>query len=80
MKSGGGDDEVAKLQAEIDGVTRDTARLLLQPECDEAELWELDGRARELRARLREVARAQQQPRPHRVPAARSSGGMVSGG
>ena len=80
MKSGGSDDEVAKLQAETDAVTRDTARLLLQPEYDETELWELDGRARELRARLREVARVQQQPRSHRVLAARSSGGMVSGG
>lgn len=75
-----GGDDVARLQDELDRVTRETARLLLQPGCDDAELWALDERARELRQRLRSAAaRGAATPRPD-LAAVRGSGGMLSGG
>jgi len=76
-----GADELAALQGEFEQVTCETARLLLQADFDEEELWDLDARARELRQRIRSAAlRAAAMPRRKRVTVARCSGGMVSGG
>jgi hypothetical protein len=77
----GADGDVAQLEDEISRVTRDTARLVMQPGYVDSELWELDERARELRARLRSVA-ARPAPEPAARAAApvRSGGGSVSGG
>lgn len=50
------DEHVAELELELARVARSIARLLLQPRYDEAELAELDVRARELRERIRSAA------------------------
>ena len=74
------DDDVAQLQGELARVARDTASLLLQADFAESELWELDARARELRARIRAAA-IRREPEPElRVASTRSGGGLVSGG
>ena len=74
------DDDVAQLQGELAEVARDTARLLLQAGYAESDLLELDARAWELRARIREAAiRKAPEPEP-RVASIRSGGGLVSGG
>jgi hypothetical protein len=54
--------EVRQLREELAGVARETARLLLRPRYDEAELAELDVRARDLRARLRALAPPRREP------------------
>jgi len=46
-------EDVSELEQELARVARHIARLLLHPRYDEAELAELDVRARELRARIR---------------------------
>jgi hypothetical protein len=74
------DDDVARLQAELTQVARDTAGLLLQADYAASDLLELDARARELRARLRAAA-IRKAPEPElRVASIRSGGGLVSGG
>jgi hypothetical protein len=52
------DPEVQRLTEELAEVARETARLLLRPRYDEAELAELDVRARDLRTRLRALNRS----------------------
>ena len=49
-------DDVQRLTDELADVARATARLLLDPRYDEAELAELDFRARQLRASIREAS------------------------
>ena len=74
------DDDVAQLQRELAEVARDTAALLLQVDYAESELWELDARARELRARIRAAA-IRRDPDPElRIASILSGGGLVSGG
>jgi hypothetical protein len=74
------DNDVEQLQGELAEVARDTARLLLQADYAEPELLELDARAWELRARIREAV-VRRDPEPElRVVSIRSGGGLVSGG
>ena len=51
-----GSAHIRRLTEELAGVARETAQLLLNPRYDEAELAELDVRARQLRAAIRETA------------------------
>ena len=73
--------DLAQLQVELASVTRETARLLLDPEYDEEKLWELDLRARDLHARIRSAALADGRPpsAPAR-PAPHGSAPTLSGG
>jgi hypothetical protein len=76
-----GGEELATLQGELASVTRETARLLLDPEYEEEKLWDLDLRARELHARIRSAALADGRPPPAPVrPAPRGSAPTLSGG
>ncbi|HSU14138.1 hypothetical protein [Longimicrobium sp.] len=73
--------EAERLRDELAGVARQIARLLVQPRYDEAELAELDVRARDLRQQL---ARAMpphdvEGPPELRLPVS-YGGGLVSGG
>jgi hypothetical protein len=65
--------DLAHLQGELASVTRETARLLLDPEYEEEELWNLDLRARELHGRIRSAALADS--RPPRAPVHPAHGG-----
>lgn len=74
--------EVERVAQELASVARETARLLLRPRYDEAELAELDLRARELRGRLRAATleeRAKSEPPELRNPGEVRSQ-LVSGG
>jgi hypothetical protein len=72
--------EVQRLTRELATVAQDTARLLLCPRYDEAELAELDVRARELRARLVAAARDEHGATAPVVETRNTRGGLVSGG
>jgi hypothetical protein len=75
------DCDLAQLQGELASVTRETALLLLDPEYEEEKLWDLDLRARDLRARMRSVALANSRPLPPPARTApRGSAPTLSGG
>jgi hypothetical protein len=72
--------EAERLRDELANVARSIARLLLQPRYDEAELAELDVRARDLRQKLaRATPRHDEGPPELRLPLS-YGGGLVSGG
>jgi hypothetical protein len=76
------EEEIPKLQDELARVAKQTARLLLQPRYDEAELAELDARARELRARIQSacVTRDADVMTEFRVLPTHTVSGSLSGG
>jgi hypothetical protein len=55
---GPGDADLPRLRESLAGVATSIARLLTRPRYDEAELAELDVRARDLRARIRHAEAA----------------------
>jgi hypothetical protein len=57
-------DEVARLNQELAATARATAMLLIQPRHDPAELAQLDVRAKELRAAIRQAEAVAQQGEP----------------
>jgi len=69
---------LARLEDELAEVARETARLLVQPEHDPADMLALDIRAAALR-RLIAAARPSA-PEPEPVELWRGYGGLVSGG
>ena len=76
---GGGADHVSEMEQELAQVARRIARLLLHPRYDEAELAELDARARELRERIRS-ATPPRRMEPDLSPWYRGGTRLVSGG
>jgi len=73
--------DLAHLQSELASVTRDSARLLLDPEYVEEKLWDLDQRARDLNARIRTAVLVDgRPPRAPVRPAHRGSPPTLSGG
>jgi hypothetical protein len=72
--------EADRIRDELAGVARQIARLLIQPRYDEAELAELDVRARDLRQQLaRAMPPHDDGPPELRLPLS-YGGGLVSGG
>lgn len=71
---------VRALEDELGQVARQVARLLLKPRCDEAELAELDVRARELRDGIRRAAPPRPEPIEIRLPGRYGGAPLVSGG
>jgi hypothetical protein len=75
----GGAEHVSGLEQELAQVARRIARLLVQPRYDEAELAELDVRARELRERIRSATPPRRQE-PDISPWYGGGTRLVSGG
>ena len=72
--------EADRIRDELAGVARQIARLLIQPRYDEAELAELDVRARDLRQQLARATPPHDDGPPElRLPLS-YGGGLVSGG
>jgi len=71
---------VPAMEDELAHVTKQIARLLLQPRYDEAELAELDVRARELRDRIRRAAPPRPEPVELRLRLRNGGAPLVSGG
>ena len=70
---------VAELQEQLAEIARETARLLVQPMHDSADVEALDGRAAALRARIAAAQARNEIPEP--VELRRGYGGpLVSGG
>jgi hypothetical protein len=71
---------VPAMEDELAHVAKQIARLLLQPRYDEAELAELDVRARELRDRIRRAAPPRPEPVELRLALRYGGAPLVSGG